>query len=588
MPVGSEAATVTALVARARRSPDKGLRLLDRRERESFASWPEVAARAERVCGALQATGVRRGERVALVFPTGFDFVHALFATLLAGAVPVPLYPPLRLGRLEEHLARMALMVESSGACLVLADARIGPLLGRVGLPARLGCRTLAGLPEGTPSPESVSPDDRALVQFSSGTTSDPKPVALSHRALTEQVRRLNAFWPDGNGVVHSGLSWLPLYHDMGLIGCVLSALERPGTLTLLPPELFVTRPASWLRALSRFRATVSPAPNFAFGLCVERIRDDELEGVDLSSWRVALCGAEPVAASVMRAFQARFAPWGLRPEALTPVYGLSEASLAVTFSDVTRPFVTRRFHRERLSRDGEARAAADGVEIVSVGRPLPGLSLEIVDPSGVSLPEGHVGRVRVRGPSLMEGYLGQPAATRDVLRDGWLDTGDLGFVDEGELFLTGRARDVIILRGRNHLPHEIEAAVDGVPGVRPGCAVAVSDLPEGAPTERLVLMVEARPGTPRSAFPDLVEACAGAVRAKVGISPDEVAVLEAGSLPRTSSRKLRRAEALRRHRAGTLSPPRGWAVLELARATLASAVVTLRRRLEVHARPGD
>jgi acyl-CoA synthetase (AMP-forming)/AMP-acid ligase II len=583
-----EPETVIALLARARRSPDTGLRLLDRREREAFVSWRAVAERAERICGALQATGVGRGERVALVFPTSFDFVDSLLGAMLAGAVPVPLYPPLRLGRIDEHLARMKRMVETSGASLVLADPRVAPLLGRVGLSARLGCRTLATLLEGIASPERASPDDLALVQFSSGTTSDPKPVALSHRALTEQVRRLNAFWPDGDGVVHSGLSWLPLYHDMGLIGCILPALERPGTLTLIPPEMFVARPASWLRAISRFRATVSPAPNFAFGLCVERIRDEEIEGIDLSTWRVALCGAEPVAASVLRAFQARFESWGLRPEALTPVYGLSEASLAVTFSDVARPFVSRRFDREGLSGDGEARVVGDGVEIVSVGKPLPGFSLEIVDGSGVPLPAGRVGRVRVRGPSLMDGYLNQPAATRDVLRDGWLDTGDLGFVEDGELFLTGRAKDVIILRGRNHLPHEIEAAVDGVPGVRPGCSVAVSDRPEGAPAERLVLLVEARRGIPRGAFLEMGETCAGAVRGQLGISPDEVVILEAGSLPRTSSRKLRRAEALRRHRAGRLSPPRGWTPLKLARAALDSVLASLRHRFEVDARAGD
>ena len=586
--MAAESTTVTGLLARARGFPGTGLRLIDRREQASFVTWREVATRAEEVCGGLQAAGVRRGDRVALVYPTSFDFVFSFFGVLLAGAVPVPLEPPLRLGRLEEHMARTVRMVEAAGASLLLADGRVAPLLGRVGRSARLGVRTLARLPGGTPSLETVSSDALALVQFSSGTTSDPKPVALSHRALTEQVRSLNAFWPDADGVVHSGLSWLPLYHDMGLIGCVFPALERPGTLTLIPPELFVARPAVWLRAISRFRATLSPAPNFAFGLCVERIRDEQLEGVDLSSWRVALCGAEPVAAGVMRAFQVRFAPWGLRPEALTPVYGLSEASLAVTFSDIDRPFAARRFERERLLRDGEARIAGDGVEIVSVGKPLPGLSLEIVDGAGRRLPAGRVGRVRVAGPSLMEGYLGRPQATRHVLRDGWLDTGDLGFEDGGELFLTGRAKEVIILRGRNHLPQEIEAAVDRVPGVRRGCAVAVAHLPEGAPGERLLLLVEARKGTPRDVFPALAEACAGAVRAEAGVSPDEVVVLPAGTLPRTSSRKLRRAEALRRHLAGTLTPPRGWTALRLARTALDSMATSLRRRFEADARLGD
>ncbi len=422
-----------------------------------------------------------------------------------------------------------------------------------------------------------VGTGDLALVQFSSGTTVDPKPVALSHRAVIAQTVRLNGFWPDGDGLVHSGVSWLPLYHDMGLIGCVFPALERPAVLTLIPPELFVARPAVWLRTISRYRATVSPAPNFAYGLCVEKIRDEEMEGVDLSSWSVALNGAEPVAPRVLRAFQERFSRWGFRAEALTPVYGLSEASLAVTFSDIHRPFSSRFFDRGHLA-DGRAAAQSPGgMEMVSLGRTLPDFELRIVDSRRRNLPEGRVGRVMVRGPSLMDGYLGMQQATAAVLRDGWLDTGDLGFLIDGELFLTGREKDVVILRGRNHSPVEVEHALDGVEGVRTGCAAAFSFMPEDGETEILVVLVEAGRGVAAALYPGIGAAAARAVRAATGLQPDHVEVVPPGTLPRTSSGKIRRRDAMQRWRKGELRPPKAVTALSVGAAMVRSSLAAAR-----------
>ncbi len=406
--------TLNQLLERASDHPDEGLRVLDRREREHWLPWPEVYARALQVAGGLRSAGVEGGDRIAVIYPTCPGFFDVFFGILLAGAVPVPLYPPQRLGRLNEYLRRTAAMLRAVEARLVLADTRVQRLIGPAIEGARppLGCRTGESLPRATCSPVAVDGDDLALIQFSSGTTVDPKPVALSHRAVVAQTVILNGFWPNGSGRTHSGASWLPLYHDMGLIGCVFPALERPATLTLIPPELFVTRPSVWLRTISRYGATVSPAPNFAYGLCVDKIRDEEMEGVDLGSWRVALNGAEPVAPEVLRRFSRRFARWGFRAEALTPVYGLSEASLAVTFSDIDRPFVSRRFNREALSADARAVEDPAGMEIVSVGRPLPGFGLKVVDREWRELEPKHLGRVVVRGPSLMAGYFGRRATT--------------------------------------------------------------------------------------------------------------------------------------------------------------------------------
>jgi len=552
-----------AVLRRAARS-DHGLVFLDRKEREERFSFAQLLDRAQGVAGQLMALGIQHAERVVLVFPTGVAFMDAFFGCLMAGAVPTPVYPPVRLGRMEEYHHRTARMIDLAGARLVLTVPTIKRVLGQTVEQARpeLGCRTLEELPQAAPASRPVVPGDLALVQFSSGTTVDPKPVALSHRALIVQGQALTALLREhGVDTDQSGCSWLPLYHDMGLIGCLLPALLHPADLTLMGPENFVTRPALWLRALSRTKASISPAPNFAYALCVHRIKDEELEGVDLSHWRVALNGAEPVAPEVLRAFIERFARWGLSETALTPVYGLSEAALAVTFSDIDKPFTSRRFDAEALS-EGRVVETEDGLELVSVGRPIPGFEIDLRD-----------GVVWTRGPSLMEGYLDQPELTRQVLKDGWLNTGDLGFVHKGELYVTGRKKDVLILNGRNHAPHPVEQAADHVVGVRTGCAAAVSHAVGGA-SERLVLFVErARKG---SVDPNAI---AASVLQRTGLRCDQVVIVDPGTLARTSSGKIRRAETLRLWLADELAPPDTVNVLHVASIMARSALAFLRAR---------
>lgn len=589
MPSGPR--TLVEHLTRASDFPDVGVRVVDREGAAAWTSWPAMVGRARRVAGALRALGVRGGDRVAIIFPTGLEFLDALFGVLLAGAVPVPLYPPAHLGRLDEYHARTARMLTGVDACLVLVDRRVRRILGetiRFASP-RLGCLAMAELADGESRTVSVDPTDLGLIQFSSGTTAEPKPVALSHRAVVAQAVLLNGFWPDDQETRHSGVSWLPLYHDMGLIGTVFTALERPGTITLIPPEIFVARPATWLRALSDYHATISTAPTFGYARCTERIRDDEMDGVDLSRWRIALCGGETAVPAVLRAFAQRFARWGFALEALTPVYGLAEAALAVTFSDLARPFVAHRFAREALAEQGLALDAADGdgVEVASVGRAVPSFEVRIVGDRRRVLPERHVGIVECQGPSIMDGYLGQPEATEKVLRDGWLDTGDLGFFCDGHLYVTGRAKDMLLLRGRNHAPDEVERAVDVVPGVRAGRAVAVSWLPEGAAGEALYVFVEVRRDIPASRFDDIARASADAIVAATGLVPDRVVVVAHGTLPRTTSGKLRRRETLRRHLGGALVPPHAVTPAHLVRAVTRSWFAyrqTPRRRREPEA----
>jgi fatty-acyl-CoA synthase len=565
------ATTLQRQLLAAREHPEAGLRFVDGAERERFDSWAEIAARAARVAGGLAALGVAPGERVALVYPTGPEFFDAFFGALFAGAVPVPLYPPVRLARLAEYQARTAGMLRAAGAVALLADARLRPLVGEAVAAASpaLGARTLAELPAAGELAREGAAEELGLVQFSSGTTVEPKPVALTHRALLAQVAALNSFWPGALERHDSGVSWLPLYHDMGLIGAVLPALALPAVTTLLPPERFVARPALWLRALSRHRATISVAPNFAYALATERIRDEELDGCDLSAWRVALCGAEVVSAATLRAFAARFARWGFRAEALTPVYGLSEAALAVTFGELERPFKSVRIDRAALAGEARAVPAADGVELVAVGRPLPGFAIELRDGDGRSVAPGRIGRLFVRGPSLFREYLGLPGPSAAALRDGWLDTGDLGFEHDGELVLTGRAKDLLIVRGANHPPEEVERAVDAVPGVRRGCAVAVSERDDTSATERVLLFVEHRRGAPSGDLGRLAARCREAVTGATGLAVDEVHVLAPGALPRTSSGKLRRGETLALHRDGRLAAPPRFGALALVGAAL-------------------
>jgi acyl-CoA synthetase (AMP-forming)/AMP-acid ligase II len=569
--LSGDAETLGALLARAALSgQDRGVRFLDASEGDGVRlRYLELYGRARGVAGALQARGLAPGDRVAIVLPTGPAFYDAFFGAVLAGLVPVPLYPPVRLGRMEEYHERTAAMLRACGAKLVLSDRRIRRILGQAVARAGTGlaCEAVDALPRRELQPVSVSPDDVAFVQFSSGTTVAPKPVQLSHRQVLANVEvilgAILEAWPEGPELTHVGVSWLPLYHDMGLVGAVLVAVARPGELVLIPPELFVARPAVWLRAISRYRGTTSPAPNFAYALCAGRVRDDELRDVRLESWRIALNGAEPVTPGVLERFVDRFAPFGLRPEALTPVYGLAEATLAVTFSPLRERFRHRVFERGALVREGLARRAEEGQPLVSLGRPLPGFEVRIADEDGDALAPGCLGRVLVRGPSTMSGYQGMPEATAEALRDGWLDTGDTGFLDAGELYLYGRAKDLLVLRGRNHAPQDVEQAIDDLPGVRTGCSAALGLVSEGGDGEELVMFVE-RARDSASGDAELAEQVRRRVLERTGLAPAAVHVLAPGTLPRTSSGKIRRAETRRRFLAGELHPPRRVTVFSL------------------------
>lgn len=562
-----------------------GITFVDLREQESFLSFREIHERARGTAAALRARGVSSGDRVALVVPTSPAFMDAYFGALLAGAVPVPLYPPFRLGRLPEYHAATARMIGAVEASIVLADGRTRALLGQAieWSHPPLGCHTLEDLDSKNYEEVQVEvePDALGLIQFSSGSTTDPKPVALSHQNLMTQLAVLKALLPPVERFPHLGVSWLPLYHDMGLISCLLLAVYYPGPLVLVQPDHFLTRPALWLRAIARHHATLSVAPTFGYEICTKRVRDDDLSGVDLSSWRLAVCGAESVALDALESFAGRFAAFGFDRRALRPVYGLAEATLAVTFTPPDRDIRAVHVDPARLAATGHA---VDGPRaIVSVGSPVPGNEVEVRGVDGRPVPERTVGRIFTRGPSIMAGYFGQPEATARTIVDGWLDTGDLGFVEDGELYVDGREKDLIIIRGSNHVAQEFEECLEDLDGVRKGCAVALGFVPEEGRGEQLLVLAE-RPRTVGSNRNDarVGEVIGRVILNRTGIKPHTVRLLAPGTLPRTSSGKLRRAEALRQFLAGELMPPRKVGrvrlLLEVVRSSLAFVRVRLGR----------
>ncbi len=560
---------------------DDGLTFVRDRQDETRLSWQEVEERARRCAGGLLQAGIAPGERVALILPTDPDFPVAFFGSLLAGAVPVPLYPPVRLGRLEEYHDATAAMLAAAGARMILTNRRVRSLLGETVVRARpeLGCRVLSDLDLSSPAPHpQCHPEDLALVQFSSGTTRSPRPVALTHAALMAQCEAMRPLLRGHDDAGQRGVSWLPLYHDMGLIGALLGAVTYPGPLTLIPPEQFLAQPALWLQTISRQKATISPAPPFAFALCTRRIRDEEMEGCDLSSWRLAICGAEPIQPSVLERFSARFARWGFRTRALAPAYGLAEASLAVTCTPPDQDPSFESVDPGHLAVGEKIRPGPRPV--TAVGTTLFGTELEIRDGSNRLLTAGHCGHIWVRGPTVMREYLDQPEATAEVLCDGWLDTGDLGFVLADRLHVIGRTKDIVVVRGANHRTEEFEACLQDLPGVRPGRVVAGCFMPADADGEELLLLVERSPHARDVTDADLVTAVNRRIRARTGIQPGKVVILKPGTLLRTSSGKLRRSASVQQYLAGTLTPPGAVHGAALTGQVLRSAFGFLRARL--------
>jgi fatty-acyl-CoA synthase len=523
--------------------------------RRSFA---ELRQQALGVAHALSAQGLRPGDLVALVIADAEPFLTALFGVSVAGLVPASLYPPATMSDLPRYVAQTAGILRTARARAVITTAALRPsfdawLADCPDLELVLSRDALDGPPVETAA--RITLDDLAFVQFTSGSTSAPKGVALTHRSLASNIEAING--PAGIDVRpdDSGMSWLPLYHDMGLVGMTLGALYSGRSTVLLPPHAFVKRPITWLRAISQYRSTVSFAPNFAYDLCVRRVKERDLDGVDLSCWRIAGCGAEPIHAPTLSAFARKFAPAGFDPTSFVPSYGLAEHVLAATFPPRGRaPRVesldAADLTERRVARRVPDSAASPSVTVVSCGLPLPDHRIRIVGEDGRELPEREIGEITLAGPSVMVGYYKEPALTKEALSGEWLRTGDLGYLADGELFVCGRAKDVIIVNGRKYHPQDLEWGVDDVAGVRRGRVVAFG-LPQAGGPDRVAIVAEPSGTVDADA---LVESIRRRIGDLCGLYVDEVVLVPSGAIGRTTSGKVQRAATKARYERGDLA----------------------------------
>jgi len=558
-PIPTPAATLLdALEWHANARPERTHILLADGEAESPVTFGDLRREAKSVAAGLIRRSVRPGESVAIMLPTGREFFAAFYGTLYAQAVPVPVYPPSRPGQIEAHLQRVAGILANCEARVLLTFAR-AQQLARVlhSFGARL--EIIAALPDIAetrtewPAPP-LKPGDTALLQYTSGSTGQAKGVVITHENLMANLNAMQRV----TGVTSTDcfVSWLPLYHDMGLIGACFGALVYGFPLILMTPFAFLSHPVRWLRTIDRHRATITAAPNFAYEICLNKIQDKELEGLDLGSLRLAFNGAEAVSAQTLERFAVRFEPYGLRREALMPVYGLAESALGLTFPPVGRGPLIDRIARERFLTSGVASAAAPGdrtpLSVVSCGPALPGHSIRIVGQHGTVLPERTQGRIEFQGPSATSGYFHNPRETARLFDGEWLDTEDLGYLADGELYVTGRAKDIIIRGGHKIHPQELEAAVSELPGVRKGSVAAFPAIDRQAGTERIVVLVETRDQLPVSAT-ELIGRVNRLAVDLIGLPVDEVVLVPPRTVLKTSSGKIRRAACRAAYERGEL-----------------------------------
>jgi amino acid adenylation domain-containing protein len=543
-------------------------------EVHSRLTYHELDIKARGIASTLQRQGVR-GERVLVLCPSGLDFIASFFGCIYAGAVAVPVHPPVR----NRVIGRVASIVADAQASFVLTTAELQAQL-KDAVDDLAGENSLqwcaADAVDPAAAAEWVAPDvdasATALVQYTSGSTTSPKGIVVTHRNLLANLDAIREAWGHGNDDAVA-VFWLPLHHDMGLIGSILETLYVGCTSYLMPPEAFIERPMRWLEAISRHGGTITTAPNFAYELCVERSTVEERAALDLSSWTTAMCGAEPVRAATLQRFADAFSPAGFRPEAFNPVYGLAEATLLASGRpDWVVPVVRHvdgvALREQRVVNVGPEHPAA--TSFVGCGRAQRGHEIVIVDPvTRQPCAAGEVGEIWLAGGSVAEGYRGRPAETEETFsafladtgRGPFLRTGDLGFDLDGELFVTGRLKDLIVIRGRNYYPEDVEAtAQDSHPALLRGRGAAFSGTPQSGGSERLIVAQE----VDRDRIVDIeVSAVIDAIRTAITehheIQPDAVVLLEPSRIPTTSSGKIRRSSCRQRFLDGDLEVFAEW-----------------------------
>lgn len=561
---------------------------------EEELSYQALYTGAVSVATGLQQQDLQSGQTVAIMLPTSRDYFYSFYGVLLAGGVPVPIYPPARLAQIEDHLRRHAGILANAQTAILITVAEALPM-------ARLlksqveSLRTVTTVSELASARQKLAPQqffrptvraqDIALLQYTSGSTGNPKGVVLTHANLLANIRAMGqAIEADSTDVF---VSWLPLYHDMGLIGAWLSSLYFAMRLVVMSPLTFLVRPERWLWAIHQHGGTLSAGPNFAYELCLRKIEDRALEGLDLHTWRLAFNGAEPVSPDTILRFAERFARYGLRREAIAPVYGLAECAVGLAFPPPGRGPIVDRIKRDTLARSGRAIPAAederDALRFVACGQPLPGHQIRIVDATGSEVGEREEGRLEFCGPSASSGYFRNPEQTRRLFHAAaqgngvWLDSGDLAYMAGGDIYLTSRIKDLIIRAGRNIYPYELEEAVGDIPGIRKGCVAVFASTDHAAGTERMVVLAETRE-TRDGGLNSLREQINARAIALLGEPPDDIVLAPPHTVLKTSSGKIRRAASRELYEQGALGTRQRAVWWQFARLTWAGVLPQLRR----------
>jgi len=564
--------------------PDRPLIQLyqDDGEGESL-SYRQLKTGAVKVAAGLQQAGLQPAEPVAIMLPSSTDYFYSFFGILMAGGIPVPVYPPARPSQLEDHMLRHARILANclANTLITVPEARKVARLLKSQVPALKSIVTVSELLTSRVSATlpAINSNDIAFIQYTSGSTGNPKGVVLTHANLLANIRAMGQTVEATPDDVF--ISWLPLYHDMGLIGAWLGSLYYAMLLVVISPLGFLARPERWLWAIHRYRGTLSAAPNFGYEYCLKRLKDEDLQGLDLNSWRAAFNGAEAISPDTLQQFITRFTHYGFRAEAMMPVYGLAESSVGLAFPPLNRGPVIDPIERSAFMHSGQANPLPDPgqrpLRFVSSGSPLPGHQIRIVDPAGHELPERREGRLEFSGPSSTSGYYRDVDNTRKLFHQNWLDSGDLAYIANGEIYITGRTKDIIIRAGRNIYPHELEDAVGNIAGIRTGRVAVFGSVDARTATERLIVLAETR-GKDAGVREKLRTAINTLATDLVGAPPDEIVLAPPGTVLKTSSGKIRRAASRELFEKGEIGKRQRSLPWQVTRLALASVLPQIRR----------
>lgn len=539
---------VDVLAMHATAHPDQPHIYLPDENNNEIISYGKLFNSALIIANALQNQEIEPGDKIALMLPTCPEFFYAFFGILLANCTPVPIYPPLRVHQLEAYAKQEAKILNNAEARMLITfdkAIKLGRLLQAFvpHLKQILSADTLLSQDKKATLINSKS-THAALIQYTSGSTNTPKGVFLSHQNLLSNIRAY------GSAIQVSPqdkvVSWLPLYHDLGLIGNWLGSLYFGIPLIAFSPLSFLNRPEKWLWAIHQHKATISAGPNFAYDLCIKKIDTTKLEGLDLSTWRLAINGAETVQPKTIREFTTKFSAYGFKAETMLPVYGLAETSLGLTASPLGRPpridnIDRKSFEEKKLAISTIKTSSVHCLEFVSCGLPLSGQEIRIVDNQNNMLSDRMVGHLQFRGPSSMRGYYNNPEATQEIFHNGWWDSGDLAYKAEGEIFITGRKKDLIIKAGRNIYPSEIETVTASISEIRRGCVIAFGIQDHLTGTDKIIIVAETNQ-LDNQKQQTMIERIKEAVVSAVNVSPDEINLVPPHTIPKTSSGKLQRS----------------------------------------------